>query len=180
MCKIPIMFYSEKSSDKFKECKICTENLLQDGINYVIEKAYEKNILSGKTELIYEYAICYDCIEQVIKSYSKKSITNINNFFINSIDLERRNYDLSGNENVEDWISTCVISGKKIENLDNYQISAMCVGENIIFSHFPMMISGDVMEEVQELISEETRNIMDGLKELLLPPTVGNRVPIFM
>lgn len=176
---IPEIFFSAKTGSKFCECNICTENLLQENITYMVEKAYEKNIFSGELEIIFEYSVCLECAQKISLSYSKESVEKINSFFFEILTNDSRNkYDK--NAQTEEWISKCVVFGTDKEELSGYQISGLCQGDKMIFSELPIMLGNNAVEKIQELLSEETREIMDGLKELLMPPSVKNRVPVFI
>ena len=61
---VPEEFHCSKTGSPFEKCLIC-ESKLVDDLPYLIEKSYRKN------EILFEYAMCYKCIEQFKSELSK-------------------------------------------------------------------------------------------------------------
>ena len=55
----------------------------------------------------------------------------------------------------------CLITGKPIDELSEYQIYAYCEGGEIVQNVFPYMVSSDAIEQIQELLSPQTRGELD-------------------
>ena len=76
------------------------------------------------------------------------------------------------------WISHCLISGKPIEGEDEYHYYAFCDGPDLVFNGLPMALAGGVDEELNGLLSRQTRDRLDGFvdEQFGLPPEL--RKPI--
>ncbi len=186
-CDIPEVFYETNTKEPFRKCTICGIELIESNLPYVIEKAIKNYPEDKKTDVIFEYAICIECVEETRNSLSKESLEKINNYMLNHTDLlTRRNFLLSGNNlNVNDWLSNCVVNNKPTEELPEYQIVCQCQGDKMLYTYMPYMLSCDVTEEIQELLSKQTKDELDRFydENLGLPPDLKElfktRTPVF-
>jgi hypothetical protein len=172
--EIPSIFYSDLTAEPFKHCFQCDRELLNSGVSYIIEKAFKQLLPHQTKSTIFEYAMCLNCYEKIRHSFSAKSIENMQLFFGQRIDFEKRSESIAGKKdhfNVDHWISNCLVSDSPISELKEFQIACHCIGKNIIYDQFPYMISGEVMDEVIELISNQTQGEMDGFKDRLNRPS---------
>lgn len=160
---IPEDFYAYETGKPIEHCISCDKNLLETDSDYIIEKAIKQYTESKVKDVIFEYAMCFDCIEKMKEKISEKSMNNIMKYMMNSSSFEQRQlqYLQNGNYNVHDWIGQCVVKGSTIENLPEYQIACQCKGNQMIFSHMPYMISYEATEELQEVLSAETKDELD-------------------
>lgn len=168
--EIPEIFYSSETGAPIKHCKVCNEYLL-DGTDYVIEKSMVHYPSSNTTDLIYEFAICMDCMEKAMAEYSKESQQKMNQYFLNHMNFERQR-DLIQTENFDynEWLSECLITGKAKEKCSQFQICAQCVGGMMVFEHTPFLISGEAMDEVIQLLSHQTLGAMNDFRDRHFPP----------
>lgn len=154
--EIPKAFYSFDNKP-FTNCIICNNYLLEDGTQYLIERAIKK------LDVIFEYAICLECADEMRLSLSADSINKIESYFNNHVDLFDRQNQLANHDEMraEEWISHCVIKGTHVHDAGEYQIVAHCDGKDLLFSHMPYMISKPAMEEMSDLLSEKTKDELD-------------------
>jgi hypothetical protein len=54
-----------------------------------------------------------------------------------------------------------MVSGETIIKSKEYSLYAHAFGKKLVYDLFPYAVSGGVMEEVNDLISEKTREILD-------------------
>jgi hypothetical protein len=54
-----------------------------------------------------------------------------------------------------------MVSGETINESKEYSLYAHAFGKKLVYDLFPYAVSGEVMEEVNDLISEKTREILD-------------------
>lgn len=166
--EIPGIFKTFVSEEYFQNCISCGKYLLDSGSQYVIEKAIKDNYIE------FEYAMCLECAEKMRKKLSTESLDRIDKYFEEHVDLPGKiNRFLQDNStSVDDYLSTCLISGKSINNLNEYQIFAICEGKELLLSLFPYMISHSIVEEMQELLSAKTRDELDDFtsRHFDLPP----------
>jgi len=172
--KIPKVFYSDASGKPFDKCIDCNKNLLKGNQEYVIEKAFRKYVDYEANDTIFEYALCLNCAEKLFMSFSESSRKAIEGYFEKHIDIESQLSRLSGNEDfkVEEYLSKCLIKGLAIENLREYQMVCYCRGDRISLIRPPYLISGEAADEVMQLLSNATIDILNGFTDefLGLPP----------
>lgn len=167
---VPPEFHSFESGKKFDTCLICQKNLLEHGQIYFVEKAFQKD------EVLFEYAICMECREELQQDISEESMRKIQQYFEKNIDLVGRRKALLEKHRLDHrpWIDQCLITGKRRQDADQYQIITLCDGSDMLFSYLPYMISGEAMRKLTKLLSKTTRERLDDFVDefLGLPPEV--------
>ena len=185
LVNIPGIFHSIESGEPFDRCMSCNCNLLEEGTQYVIEKAIKQYQDYNATDTIFEYAICMKCHSEFIKSYSDTSLANIQNYFLENIgenpqkeDLKKR-LEEEGHFNIEDWTSHCIIKGTPINKLSEYQIGCHCIGDKMLVSGMPFVIGNKALDEISQLLSNKTIDQMNGFVDefLGLPPDLKKLLP---
>lgn len=173
--EIPKLFQSFKDGRKFENCIVCNKYLLQDGIHYIIEKAIRNYPTLLTHDIIFEYAMCFECMESLKDEISEESMNNINKYFEEKVDLKKRfeesqMYGLDYNE----FISKCIVTGKSIFKLNEYVIQGHCIGNQMKLSFMPYMISETAMDEISELLSNKTLDFLNRFmdKHFGYPPEV--------
>ncbi len=170
---LPVVFHSFTEEGPFTKCTICNELLLEDGNPYLIHKAFHRG------EVIFEYAMCLLCRSKMQEELSAESLERINSY-MDQYHIEKRGESLMKDHgtDVGPWISHCLISGKPIEGEDEYHYYAFCDGSDLVFNGLPMALAGGVDEELNELLSKQTRDRLDGFvdEQFGLPPEL--RKPI--
>lgn len=172
--EIPGIFYSDLSGKPFQHCFQCEKELIKSGENYIIEKAFMQNLTYEIKNTLFEYAMCIDCYKKVHNSFSSKSLDNMRQFFNQRVNFEKRNAELlkKGDScDVNNWISNCLVNDSPINEVKEFQLACHCIGPNIIYDQLPYMISVEAMDEVIELISNETLGEMDDFKKKLTSPS---------
>lgn len=162
---IPEVFRTEEG-ELFNECISCGLDVIKSGEPYMIERAMKKYKTWDIENAIFEYAICMKCAEKMRKTLSKESLKRIEQHF-----MEKANWDdhltmLNDEEkpSVDDFVNGCIFSGQSRadEKLDEYQVFGYCQGDKLLLSRPPFMISHAAADEMSELLSEKTRDEMDG------------------
>ena len=178
--EIPTEFYSFSSKSRFEHCIECDKFLLDDEVDYFIEKAIKKYEGFSAHDVIFEYAICLECAEKMRKSMSKESLETLENYFLQNINPFKR-LDLieSNSEETTDWFNECLVSGKKLNEINEYQLFAQCKGSQLILGQMPYMISGEILEKVSELLSKETKDELDNFSRRHFgpPPELEEQLP---
>ena len=167
---IPPEFYSDLTGEPFDSCVNCGKNLLIPGTLYIIEKAIVQTQPHQTKNTIFEYAMCFDCWEETKKSLSAESLQNIQEYFAQRVDFKNRISDLKEEESMDKWLGSCIVKGKDRSELKEYQIACQCDGPYMAYHFLPYLISGEVMEELMELLSEQTLGEMDNFKKKLTAP----------
>ena len=176
--EIPEIFYSGKTKQPFSCCSRCG-HIFDYADAYVVEKAYKKNMVSGKHELIFEYAICANCQESIRTEISKESLQNIDMYYKLYVDFEKRNEELllNGTHNIDEWISNCIFTGNSIKDEEEYTIGAFIMNNELILKNLPMAIGAKAMMEMQEILSKKTKDFLDGFQKEIFPPDVREKIP---
>ncbi len=172
--EIPAMFRSDLTGEPIERCLVCERFLLNDGVQYLIEKAYKQRRRFHSQEIIFEYAICLDCHAEMRGSFSEESLVRIDGYFSRRVNLAKRREELlkSAGMNIEKWVSCCVINGTPVKAMNEYQMLCQCDGMNLLFAYLPYTLGGAAMDDIMQLLSNKTLDQLDGFIEQYfgLPP----------
>jgi len=146
------------NADNFTHCIICDKFLLDQKVEYVIEKAVRRYKSFDTQDVIFEYAMCLACAENMKNELSRDSLERIQQFMMHHSKLLEQNQQLlnENNWNINDWIGRCAVTGQPIEEQEEYQLYAHCRGNQIVFSGMPYMIGGTAMDQITGLLSQKT------------------------
>ena len=169
---IPKPFHSEATGKLFETCIHCQRHLIDLNLHYVIEKVVKYYDEMKTTDTIFEYAVCLQCYQELRKSLSSESVQRLGTYLQNHVDLELRRHQFIEKEDmdVNHWIGRCIIKDKPIQACREYQIMCECVGDRMLFTLMPYMISDDAIEEMSELLSEKTQGFFDDFRKRFLGP----------
>ncbi len=154
---VPSVFWSFETEAPIDKCLVCAGDLIGSGEAYMIEKAFSQG------EVIFEYGICSACHTAMMQELSAQSLKLIQNYFEEHVDVAaRRSRIRSGFDGgVLPWISRCMFTGKPVVEADHYQILGMCVGDELLLGDLPQAISGEAIEAIHGLLSDQTKGFMD-------------------
>lgn len=154
---IPDILYADQGTGPMQYCVMCNKDLLHAKEPYIIEKAFRFYPEFQLRNTIFEYIMCMGCAKKMHDSMSEESIRNIRNYF-SKIDLQDRSAKLwsADKNNFEAWTSQCLVKGTEKKNLNEYQICAQCIGDQLVFDLLPYMLSFEASEEVSSLLSAKT------------------------
>lgn len=167
---IPRRFWSFESGAPFKACSLCRSSLIDSGTSYHIEKAYKK------TEVLYECAICADCRDKLIKELSVKSLNLITNYLGEHVDPAERYDQLMKDhfDTPEAWISHCMVKDTPVSDMEEYQICGEFFDTHLCYSIFPYALGEQAIEELTQLLSDETRGALDDFSNKLFDIDLSN------
>jgi hypothetical protein len=175
--KIPKVLYSSDTGKPFEKCMMCSKFLLDDGTPYFIEKAIKQHPEVKVKEIIFEYAMCADCMVMMNQSLSEESRANINAYFEQHGNLAVRREKLLQKKTlrIDAWINRCVIKDTPIRQSGEYQVVAQCSGKHLLFTYMPFALSMQAMEEMTALMSAKSLGEMDDFigKYFSGPPEVA-------
>jgi len=169
---IPEIFYSTMTNQPFTNCTACDTYLLDDE-DYLIEKAFKHNKKYNTTDVIFEYAMCFDCFEDVYSSLSEESRSRLEEYYRNNVDFaERRQRNFAQKElDTSHWLSHCLIKNTSIDPEEEYQIAGEFLGNKIVLHDFPFALSEKALEDMVQLLSNKTIDQLDDFSgEYLGPP----------
>ena len=146
---------------------------------YMVEKVFKRYLSLNTTQVLFEYAICSTCYEQMKDALSAESMTNLSAYMMTNTDFPAMQLRIAENpEDPEKWLSHCMIKGMPMEELTEYQMGACFKGDRLVTSFMPPFMIGNVaMEEMNELLSKETKDEMDGFMDenFGIPPGIKKR-----
>lgn len=162
--RIPKVFHSFDTGKPFSHCLMCNKFLLQDGTAYMIEKAIKQHPAMKVKETIFDYAMCMECATMMNAALSVESRQRINAYFAAHANLAERRESLIKRKTlrVQPWLSRCVIKNTPIAKSPEYQLVAQCDGKHLLFTYMPFALSFEAMDEMSELMSEQSRGEIDG------------------
>ncbi|GAA4305239.1 hypothetical protein [Nibribacter koreensis] len=172
---VPALFQSMGTGQPFQTCLTCDSPLRADGTGYLVEKSIKNYQEANLLDVIFEYAMCLTCAQKLREELSVDSKTRIEAFFAQHVNLVARREALLSLPNplhLDNWLSHCLVTGKPREACTEYQIFAQCDGPDLVYGYLPYMISDEALEQMQELISPHTRQILDDFMDTHfgLPP----------
>ena len=177
---IPPAFRQDPTQSLHTRCVMCEKELIESNSPYLIEKSYVKPLGMAVYETLFEYAICMDCAVQMRAQMSRESLQRMDSFMAEGLAHDHRQLpdDFEEAAMVDQWLQHCALSGQPIEALTEYQMIAVCQGDQMMVSpdeahqRMPIVIGGPAIAELTELLSPETREEMDRFRDLLggVPP----------
>lgn len=183
---IPFFFYQYDTKTPFVQCSMC-ETPLATSESYIIEKVFKQNKHLNVSEIVYEYAICMHCANDAGAEISHESRLAINRVIEDHRDQLTMKLDyLHSTEkyNLESWLERCSLTGKEIRRCNEYAVSCIIENGNMVFEQGPMVVSDEFMEKLQNVLSVETKQAFDkirdkvfdgspSLEDLIFSPTPG-------
>jgi len=167
-------FYCDETGEPFVNCMECETDLIASDEQYFIEKARRRYPNTQETLTIFEFAICLSCATNLNQSLSKESLNKISEF---QADLLRETYksdsELHSNSGgVGNALNACLFSGNEISKCEEYQLVGAFRGNKMILHDLPFAISGEIIEAMSEVLSDETKDEFDGFisKHFTGPP----------
>ena len=177
---VPAQFHSFMEEGPFAKCTLCDGALLENGTAYLIHKAFHRE------EVIFEYAMCLPCRAKMQGELSVESIEAIN-AYMEQYEIEDRTGPMmeAHGTDVSKWLSHCLVTGAPIAEAEEYHYYAFCDGPDLVFNGLPIALAGNADEELNELLSQKTRDRLDGFvdEQFGLPPELRKPIkgsPVFI
>lgn len=171
---VPRVFYSDATQEPFAACIDCGRHLLEDGTQYIVEKAFRSYKGFEARDTVFEYALCLECRDALSETLSAESKERIDAYFAERTDLVKRREALlsDGKLDVDEWIGRCVVTGERTSAMEEYQILCQCDGSDMLFGYVPYAIGGNAIDEVVSLLSNATIDELNGFSDqhLGIPP----------
>jgi hypothetical protein len=156
---IPENLYAEDSQQPHQHCMICNTHL-HEHANYGIQKVYKNYPDQEEPQVLFDFALCMPCMEKARAELSIESRQRIDAFMRSKmLDLS---YDgIDPRERYKE--KQCTLSGQALSEAGDYQVMAICSGNKLIDS--PIYISGEILEEIHELLSAKSKDELDRFTE---------------
>lgn len=167
---IPQIFCTFETGEPFQQCTFC-ECELGTMSKYAVEKVFKHNKILEASEIAYEYAICWDCTANMGEDISKDSRVAIMDLFMSyRHQLLNKIEFLHTNElyTVDSWIERCSFTSKETRLCNEYAVSGIIEGGGLVFDQSPLVVSDIFMEKLQSVLSKETKDKFNGMKDQIL------------
>ena len=167
---VPSFFMKYDTECPFDRCTLCNSDL-QEQHKYVVEKVFKQNKMLATSEIVHEYAICWECTQTAGKEVSDESRQAIVDLFSEHQIYVRMKADfLHENElyAMESWVEKCSLTGKEIRLCEEYAVSGVIENGCLVFDYSPMVVSDTFMQKLQSVLSKETKEAFDDLSEQIL------------
>lgn len=172
--EIPVIFQSDLTGKPFPNCVQCEKELLCSGVEYLVEKAIQSYPGSSVRATIFEYAICYNCYFKMQDELSKESLEKMDLFFEQQVKTDwwerMRKLIRKKPQTADPWLESCIITGNRRDEVEEYQIFGAFEGEEMLLSIMPYMICGEGMDLLIEQLSGKTLDELNGFKDRLVSP----------
>lgn len=161
---IPEKLFDSETEEPIQVCKICGIDLFENNSDYLIQKSFRRYPHHDLEEVVFEFAICHQCNMKMHQEISEESRKIMEQYMQQNVGMYFTRSDLmmdEGEPDFDDWTSRCAATGKNASELNEYTIVAQGKGNKLQYGMLPMMISFDVQDELQELLSEQTKGFLD-------------------
>lgn len=180
---IPKEFYNSETKKPFEACLMCQKSL--DGEQYLIEKAIKNYPSLGTTEIIFEYAMCISCASKMHMELSMESRARIESYMLEHLSHKRNQGDPGDQRDIGNALTRCLIKETELSQSSEYSIYVLCNGSEMVVSELPYALSGEVQDEIMQLLSAKSLDIMDDFigNHFTGPPEVKEilrRRPVFI
>jgi hypothetical protein len=143
---------------------------LEEGVEYLVEKAYRNRPDFAAREVIFDYALCNHCATQMVMAPSTESLANLQRHFSENISLHGMQQMPEGEEErTRFMLDHCVVKGVSRDKTEEYQIVARCKGGFLAPNHFPVLLSFEALDELSALLSEKTQENLNNFRDQFFP-----------
>jgi len=160
---IPRLLFSEYEDRPFKICTRCGESLAHFEEGYRISKVFKAD------EAIFEYALCVPCLQKMAEESSAESRDAMFEFQFSRL-REVEGYD-------ECAYCERPEAPSVVGSPQEYGVAAICMGEQMAEVN---RICSPCMDEMSELVSEETRSGWDRFIQENFPGVPADFEPLPM
>ena len=165
---IPKIFYSDATGGYLERCIGCDLELLHQETDYLIEKAFKSYQGLESYSTIFEYAMCLNCVNSMHLTLSEESRANISAYFQEHAKFIDRRLSQDPQEDVNQWLGSCILTSEKAHDTPEFQIYGHCKGKNLIIDGYPFMIGGKATDDLIELISDKTLDELQNFTDQLV------------
>ncbi|NMM50508.1 hypothetical protein [Marinigracilibium pacificum] len=164
LIEIPKQFYSYAEKAPFQFCIECNKELYMTNSQYIIEKVIKRYPKLNAEDVIFEYAMCVSCAESFRSQLSKDSRRSMDEYFQDHLMSKHHDELITDPYNIEHNTNSCLIKGTSVKEVEEYQLFAVCKGKILMPNTSPYMLSGEVMDELSNLMSNHTIDLLNGFK----------------
>ena len=99
------------------------------------------------------------------EEFSVESRERLAEFFERRVNIRQRSILLAFWPSPDPWIEKCAACQKSRHEMISYSIGGVLLGNEMQFDPYPLCLCGECEEEIQELLSKQTRGTWDDFVE---------------
>jgi len=162
---IPKLFFNTVKDLPFSNCSKCNIFLLDGEMEYMIEKVLIPN------DVLYEFAICGNCIKSLQQEISKESLKSLQQFNESELNNRIQKIDHLLNEDYN-TIKKQLSETTPDYSYENCNIMAFFNGANLVEDFPPVCVSTQAIENMQDVLSKQTKDSFDDFMDFIgdVPP----------
>ncbi|MFT4690166.1 MAG: hypothetical protein ACKVHO_00610 [Verrucomicrobiia bacterium] len=170
---VPEQFWSFETDQPFEKCLVCSRNLLEEPVPYLIEKAYQRG------EVILELAICTPCQMEMMQEFSATSLKLVQHFMGEHVDFgdRYRRFLDEFDGDLKPWLKKCMILGDEIKPDSEFRVAARCIGNTVDPGLPPHAVSMAALEAMMKVLSPQTKGFLNDFTERYFGVPAGEDVP---
>ncbi|MCB0491568.1 MAG: hypothetical protein KDC93_04045 [Cyclobacteriaceae bacterium] len=155
---IPKEFFNSETKEPFRTCMMCNQSLAEK--QYMVEKAIKNYPSLGTKEIIFEYAMCLECAGKMHLELSEESRNRIGDYMKTHLE-GKTHLPVEGKPDLNKLLNQCIVKESDVSQSAEYSIYAMCNGTDMTINDFPYALSGEVQDEIMQLLSAKSLDILD-------------------
>lgn len=140
----------KENGENFEQCSICEKSLIKD--LFFVEKAYQRNLNGEGFFILFEFAICQTCKQELGLQLSKESFQKMQNYLLAHQAQIQKNTQKESAE-------ICSFSGRELSGGEAFHQVFMIQNGTPLGA--PISMSDVIMEEYQALLSEKTKDFFE-------------------
>ncbi|HCM76523.1 MAG TPA: hypothetical protein DIS90_09090 [Cytophagales bacterium] len=156
---IPKSFFNSETKEPFTTCMMCNESLADK--QYMVEKAIKNYPALGTQEIIFEYAMCLSCAGKMHLELSEESRERIEAYMKEHLQNRVQEQNSNPDFDFQQSLSQCIVAKTDVSHSAEYSIYAMCNGSDMTINGFPYALSGEIQDEIMQLLSAKSLEILD-------------------
>jgi hypothetical protein len=165
--EIPRLFRNSDTDGLFQSCLVCERSLLDGQTPYLIEKAIRRYPRFETEDVVFEYALCMQCYQDVAQRMSNESMVKLQQFVERQASLAERSERLleEAPDNHAPWVQSCMVTGKPIAECTEYTVCAHALGDHLLLGVMPYAMSGEALDQMIDLLSYATQDALNDFRD---------------
>lgn len=153
---IPPQFWQTFQDKPFSTCTLCFQQINLPYQRYIVQKYYLEGGLSQ------ESAMCFECRQKLREQYSQESQKAARKIYDKGM-MNKRVRRVAGLSSTEDRANLlthdCLLCSTPKSEVKEYLEYAYCEGDEIVYYVHPFMICSKCAIEINDALSDETREV---------------------
>lgn len=149
-----------EDGEPFTECKQCGSSLIEPPKSFSLEKVFKRYANTEQPQVLFEYAICDECTQDIREEFSEESMQRMRQFF-EDVAERRRSEEQPDPDDIDARLSMCAVLGTPLIAEKEFAWVARGFGNSMLLGEYPLAVSLTAMDQLSALLSEKTRDALD-------------------